>query len=73
MLRADGGWSAVLRIPSRHSEEEVVVRLLESRDTMVHPGFFFDFPREAYLIVSLLPEPSRFAEGIARVLEDVRG
>ena len=38
---------------------------------MVHPGYFFDFPHEAFLVVSLLPEPDDFARGLARVLERV--
>ena len=36
---------------------------------VVHPGFFFDFPHEAFLVVSLLPPPAIFAEGIRRVME----
>ncbi len=37
------------------------------------PGFFFDFPHEAFLVVSLLPEPDAFAEGVRRVLERADG
>jgi aspartate/methionine/tyrosine aminotransferase len=73
LLRADGGWSAVLRVPSRESEEELVLGLLERRGTLVHPGFFFDFPREAFVVVSLLPAPATFAEGMGRILEHVGG
>ena len=73
MLRADGGWSAVLRVPSREPEEELVLSLLEDRDTLVHPGFFFDFPHESFVVVSLLPEPAVFADGTGRVLEHVGG
>jgi alanine-synthesizing transaminase len=69
VLNAEGGWSAVLRIPSRGTEEQFVLDLLERDGIVVHPGFFFDFPREAYLIVSLLPHPDEFRDGIRRVLE----
>ena len=69
LLHAEGGWSAVLRVPARESEEEIVLALLERLNTLVHPGFFFDFAQEAYLVVSLLPPPGVFADGIARVLE----
>ena len=69
VLHADAGWSAVLRVPSTRSEEEIVVNLLELDGVLVHPGFFFDFPHEAFIIVSLLPEPQAFADGIRRVLE----
>jgi aspartate/methionine/tyrosine aminotransferase len=71
VLHADGGWSAALRVPARASEEEIVLALLDHDSVVVHPGFFFDFPHEAFLVVSLLPEPAIFAEGVRRVLERV--
>lgn len=71
VLHADGGWSGVMRIPARASEEEIVLQLLEGDAVLVHPGFFFDFPQEAYLVISLLPEPDVFREGVHRVLERV--
>ena len=71
LLEPEGGWSAVLRVPATCSEEERVLRLLDQRGVLVHPGYFFDFPGEAYLVLSLLPPPLEFREGIARVLDDV--
>jgi alanine-synthesizing transaminase len=69
ILPADAGWSAVLRIPSTRAEEEIVIDLLESAGVVAHPGFFFDFPHEAFLVVSLLPPAGVFTEGIRRVME----
>jgi hypothetical protein len=69
VLAADAGWSAVVRVPSTRAEEELVLQLVERDDVLVHPGYFFDFQREAFLVVSLLPEPAAFAEGVRRVLE----
>ncbi len=69
VLQADAGWSAVLRVPSTRSEEDLVVDLLDLDGVLVHPGFFFDFSHEAFIIVSLLPEPQVFADAIRRVLE----
>lgn len=69
VLPAEGGWSAVLRIPSRVSEEEFVLQLIELDSVIVHPGYFFDFPHEAFVVVSLLPEADVFADGVRRVLE----
>jgi hypothetical protein len=71
LLTAEGGWYAVLQVPATISEEERVLRLLVERDVLVHPGYFFDFAAEAYLVVSLLPEPDVFAEGIERLLQDL--
>jgi alanine-synthesizing transaminase len=71
LLEPEGGWSAVLRIPATLTEEEHVLRLLERHGVLVHPGYFFDFPREAYLVVSLLPDPATFAEAVGRLVETV--
>jgi hypothetical protein len=69
VLAAEGGWSAIVRVPALASEEEIVLDLLTETGVLVHPGYFFDFPREAYLVVSLLvPEP-RFADGVGRVID----
>lgn len=73
VLRADGGWSAVVRVPSTRPEEELAIDLLEHAGVLVHPGFFFDFPHEAFLVMSLLPEPEAFAEGVRRVLGRIHG
>ena len=69
VLHADGGWSAVLRVPATGTEERIALDLLERHAVVVHPGYFFDFPHEAFLVVSLLPEPPTFEAGIAAVLE----
>ncbi|MDQ3347261.1 MAG: pyridoxal phosphate-dependent aminotransferase [Acidobacteriota bacterium] len=67
-LSTEAGWSAVLRVPATRTEEELVLELLGRDDVLVHPGYFFDFPREAYVVLSLLPEPDVFAEGVRRLL-----
>lgn len=68
LLDADGGWSAVLNVPTYESEEDLVVRLLTEHEVLTHPGFFFDFPRESFLVVSLLTPEATFAQGAARIL-----
>jgi alanine-synthesizing transaminase len=68
LLRAEGGWSAVLRVPATRSEEQLALDLLRTERILVHPGYFFDFPREAYLVVSLLPSPDLFDDAVARLL-----
>jgi alanine-synthesizing transaminase len=67
LLKVEGGWYAALEIPRYVPEEEWVLNLLERDDVLVHPGYFFDFPREAFLILSLLPEPEVFREAIDRI------
>jgi alanine-synthesizing transaminase len=63
VLRAEGGWSQVLSIPRLRTEEEWALELL-SAGVLVHPGYFFDFPSGAHLVVSLLPPPAAFARGV---------
>ena len=68
VLPAEGGWSAVLRVPAVIGEEELVLTLLQEDGVAVQPGFFFDFPREGYLVASLLPPPETFCRGVDRLL-----
>jgi alanine-synthesizing transaminase len=67
LLRAEGGWYAVLQMPRTRTEEEWTLKLLQESDVLVQPGFFFDFESEAFLVLSLLPEPATFLEGVARL------
>ena len=71
VLPVGGGWTAVLRVPTVLGEEALALRLLEVQRVAVHPGYFFDFPREGYLVLSLLSPPPSFREGCRRVLEEV--
>ena len=68
VLRTEGGWYAVVQVPATRSEEDLVVELLRRDGVYVHPGYFFDFPREAFLVLSLLPPPDVFTGAAARVL-----
>ena len=34
----------------------------------MQPGYFFDFPRESFLVVSLITPPADLTDGIGRVL-----
>jgi aspartate/methionine/tyrosine aminotransferase len=68
VLPVEGGWSAVVRVPSTRGEEALVLQLLEREHVLVHPGYFFDFPRETYIVISLLPAPAVFGDGVARAL-----
>jgi aspartate/methionine/tyrosine aminotransferase len=69
LLRTEGGWSAVLRVPSTRPEEDLVVDLLRRERILVHPGYFFDFPREAFVVISLLVDPDVFDDASARLLQ----
>ncbi len=67
LLKLEGGWSATLEIPRHGSEEELILALLADENILVHPGYFFDFAREAYLVLSLLPLPALFQTAVERL------
>jgi aspartate/methionine/tyrosine aminotransferase len=69
MLYAEGGWNAVIQVPSLESEEELMLALLVETSVLTHPGYFFDFPNESFLVVSLITPETAFAEGLSRVLD----
>jgi alanine-synthesizing transaminase len=66
-LAAEGGWYTILRVPSTRADEDWALELVRSDGVLVHPGHFYDFPSEGYLVVSLLPRPEVFAAGVRRV------
>ena len=68
-LRVEGGWYVVLRVPALESSEDLAIRLLREAGVSVHPGHFYDFPTEGYLVLSLITEPVDFHEGVARLLQ----
>jgi alanine-synthesizing transaminase len=67
-LDVEGGWYAVLRVPATQSDEDLAIALLRDTGTMVHPGHFYDFPRDGYLVLSLIAPEGGFREGVSRVL-----
>lgn len=68
VLNVEGGWYATLQVPRLRTEEEWVLGLLEKRNVLVQPGFFYDFETEGLLVLSLLTPPAVFDEGVARIL-----
>lgn len=73
LMEPEAGWSAVLRVPAVMSEDALVLRILRDARVLVHPGYFFDFDDEAFLVVSLLSRPDRFEEAVDRMAELVHG
>jgi alanine-synthesizing transaminase len=69
LLSLQGGWYATLRVPAVKSEEELVLEFIREEHVSVYPGYFFDFDREAYIVLSLLPPASLFQEAAGRILK----
>src|SRR5262249_50021108 len=70
-LAVEGGWYAVLRVPATRSDEDLAIELLDQLDVYVHPGHFYGFPSDGYLIVSLIAGELEFVQGIRRLLNYV--
>jgi len=67
-LQVEGGWYVVLRVPVTQTDEDLAIDILHQASVLVHPGHFYDFPQDGYLIVSLLTLPAQFREGTERML-----
>ena len=67
-LEIEGGWYAVVRVPATRSDDDLAVDLLTKKGIYVHPGHFYDFATDGYLIVSLIMPERDFAEGCRQML-----
>ena len=84
LLRADGGWYAVLRIDDDHArrlvaaeashalDESLALVLLERHGIHLHPGYFFDFRAGVHLVASLLSDAADLRAGAGRLAELLR-
>jgi aspartate/methionine/tyrosine aminotransferase len=70
-LVVEGGWCAVLRVPATRSDEDLAIELLTTDGVSVHPGHFYEFASDGYLVVSLITPEQTFAEGISRLLSSM--
>jgi alanine-synthesizing transaminase len=71
LLDVEGGWYATLRLPRTQTEEQWAVELLEEDGVHVHPGHFFDFEEEAYVVLSLISPEAELQEGTKRIVTRV--
>jgi aspartate/methionine/tyrosine aminotransferase len=67
-LQVDAGWYVIVALPPRLAEEETAERLLRDANVLVQPGYFYDFERAGYLVLSLLTPLAVFREGVAAVV-----
>ena len=67
VLRCEGGWNAILRVPTTRTDEEWSLALLEENNVLVHPGYLFDMTNGSYLVLSLLPSSTVFASAVQHI------
>lgn len=68
LFEPEGGWTAVVRVPRTMTDEEFALDALQRHGVLVQPGYFFDFDRDGYFVVSLLTPPEVLQEGISRIV-----
>jgi alanine-synthesizing transaminase len=67
-LKLEGGWYAIVKVPVTGTDDDLALELLNSSGVYVHPGHFYDFPADGYLVVSLITPELPFAAGIAALV-----
>ncbi len=72
LLKREGGWYAVLELLGHAADEELALRLLEEDGVLVHPGYFYDFQSEGFLVLSLLTPEAEFREGVSRLVARIQ-
>jgi alanine-synthesizing transaminase len=73
LLDAEGGWYGVIRVKSDRSDEELTIEILRMTHTLIHPGHFYDFPADGYLVVSLITPVRDFQQGIGCLMKFLAG
>ncbi|MDD5217604.1 MAG: pyridoxal phosphate-dependent aminotransferase [Candidatus Omnitrophica bacterium] len=71
ILDSEGGWNAVLRMPDSLTDEDWALHLLEKTRVVVHPGYLYDFPDGAFVVLSLLPKTEIFKQGVEQILKGI--
>ena len=67
-LKVEGGWYAVLRVPVTRSDEDLAIELMREHSVLVHPGHFYDFPSDGYLVLSLIGPGDEFRIAVSRLI-----
>ncbi len=67
-LACEAGWNVILRVPATRSDEDLALDLLREYNVLAHPGHFYDFSQDGFLVLSLITPEEIFREGVRRFL-----
>jgi alanine-synthesizing transaminase len=67
VLESEGGWYGVLRTPRALSGENLAIEIMQRAQVLVHPGHFYNFPSDDFLVVSLIVSTDQFEQGMSRL------
>ena len=71
LLRCEGGWNAVLRMPAIRTDEQWCEHFLESFNILLHPGHFYSMEAENCVVFSLLVDSGIFSRAISHLIRSV--
>ena len=71
LLETEGGWYAVLQVRAAENDEGLAIELMREAHVLVHPGHFYDFSGDGYLVLSLITEGEQFRKGTAKLLGQI--
>ncbi len=60
----EGGWYAILTLPAEITDEQCCLEVLTDHGLIVHPGFFYDFVENNWIVVSLITPEEEFRRGL---------
>ena len=67
-LDLEGGWYAVLQLPAICCDEELALAILNEQGVFVHPGHYYGFASERFLVLSLLTKETDFSLGLSAIM-----
>ena len=67
-LELEGGWNVILRVPATRSDDDLALALLSEHGVLVHPGHFYDFSQDGYLVLSLITKEETFRKGLQSLI-----
>ncbi len=53
-------------------DEKIVIALLKKHSLYLHPGYFYDYGHEIYLLLSLLPPPKTLSAALKKFIEFIQ-
>jgi alanine-synthesizing transaminase len=73
VLESEGGWYGILQTRAALPDEDLAIEIMQKAHVLVHPGHFYDFPSDEYLVVSLIVPTHQFEQGVARLVDKLDG
>jgi alanine-synthesizing transaminase len=70
-LKSEGGWYALLKVPKIRTDDEWTLTFLKHDDVLIHPGHFYNFDQEGYLVISLLGKNDDLDSGLNKIFSRI--